>query len=234
MFNINLISNPGIQKDSSDAYWSFLHKAQPNNNLEILENDNIKINQKWIYLRRYNWAYFMIMLLCIYIFYFNNSSTISSDGVLNQVVDLIIESGYVKEIQLSEAHFSSHNVQVTISSDKLNQIQEFSNGYRKEDNIPYKIYHKDNKNFITLDFPWYSSENNGEISKLKKLATKTVFSNKILINYSNNKFELQGRSSDIISYLLQMADDEVIQNYHFSVYHLDTGKFLLEILSHKI
>jgi hypothetical protein len=69
----------------------------------------------------------------------------------------------------------------------------------------------------------------GSLKQLHQLATKTVFSNKIIINETGKNFELRGRSSDIISYLLQMAESGAIQNFIFSVYHLDSGQFYLKI-----
>ena len=58
--------------------------------------------------------------------------------------------------------------------------------------------------------------------------------NKTSINYSDKQFELRGRSSDIISYLLQMADEGLLLKFNLSVYHLESGKFFLEILTENI
>ena len=84
-------------------------------------------------------------------------------------------------------------------------------------------------NYLSLNFPWDGNKKGGDIETLKSLAEKTVFSNKISINYTDNEFELQGRSSDIISYLLQMAENELIQKFTLSVYHLESGRFYLKV-----
>ena len=97
--------------------------------------------------------------------------------VLNQVVDLIIESGYFKDLQLSEAHFNSDYVKVTIAAEELSSLQNFTLGYRIEDNIPYEIFRKDEINYVSLNFPWEGNKKGGSIETLKSLATKTVFSN---------------------------------------------------------
>ena len=149
--------------------------------------------------------------------------------VLNQVIDLIIESGYMKDLQLSEAHFMPQTVIVTITSNELHQIQNFTHDYRREDNIPFEIFQRDNKSYVSLNFPWKSSKSGGDIEILKSLASKTVFSNKISINYTDNQFELQGRSSDIISYLLQMAENDMIQKFILSIIHLESGSFFLKV-----
>jgi len=107
-------------------------------------------------------------------------------------------------------------------------------GYRKEDKIPYEIFRKNEINYVSLNFPWQGNKKGGSLETLKSLATKTVFSNKISINTSGNNFELHGRSSDIISYLLQMADNGLIQKFILSVYHLESGQFYLKIKANQV
>ena len=55
------------------------------------------------------------------------------------------------------------------------------------------------------------------------------FVNDISINYTNSQFELQGRSSDIISFLLQMAENGLIQQFILSIQHLESGRIYLKI-----
>ena len=228
MFDINFISEPGIQIENSDASWSFLHKRKSNEK-ETLQKTAITeiktINSNWNY---YTYAMYALLLIVGLILYFKPRSTINPDIVLNQVVDLIIESGYMKDIQLVEAHFMHRSVIVTITANQLTSIQNFTQGYRREDNIPFEIFQKNNMNFVSLNFPWEGGKKGGDMKILQSLAAKTVFSNKISINYTNNQFELQGRSSDIISYLLQMADSGLIQKFTFSVLYLESGRFYLK------
>ena len=50
-----------------------------------------------------------------------------------------------------------------------------------------------------------------------------------MVTFTDNEFGLQGRSSDIISYLLQMADNQLIQKFILSVHHLESGRFYLKV-----
>ena len=102
-----------------------------------------------------------------------------------------------------------------------------------EDNISYEIFQKHKLNYVTLNFPWKGDKTGGDIRTLKTLADKTVFSNKISISLTNNEFELQGQSSDMISYLLQMADNGLIQKFTLSVLHLESGSFNLKVRVNK-
>ena len=154
--------------------------------------------------------------------------------VLNQVVDLIIESGYMKDIQLTEAHFKPDFVKVTINANELGFLQNFIQKYRKENNTPYEIFQKNKMNYVSLNFPWEGNKKGGNLEILESLAAETVFSNKITKSSSGNIFELHGRSSDIISYLLQMADNGLIQKFTLSVYHLESGRFYLKVQTNQV
>ena len=234
MFNPNFIAEPGIQKETSDASWSYLQKkagAIPDKSIKKAVEKNNNTRAK---LAIYSWAVCVIIIIASAGIFMNPEPKISPDMVLNQVIDLIIESGYSKELQLSEAHFNSDYVKVTIAALELSSLQNFTLGYRKEDSIPYEIFRKDEINYVSLNFPWEGNKKGGSIETLKSLATKTVFSNKISINSSGNNFELYGRSSDIISYLLQMADNGLIQKFTLSVYYLESGGFYLKVQKNQV
>jgi len=229
MFELNFIAEPGIQTENSDSCWSFLHKRKTNDK-ETDEETTIAETSTIIPKHKYFIGVICTLLIIAgFSFYFMQRQTVSPDMVLNQVVDLIIESGYVKDLKLAEAHFMSQSVIVTITADQFTSVQNFIQGYRREDNIPFEIYQKNNMSYMSLNFPWEGGKKGGDMKILKSLAAKTVFSNKISINYTDQEFELQGRSSDIISYLLQMAETGLIQKFTISVIHLESGRFYLRV-----
>ena len=234
MFDLNFIAEPGIQTESSEASWSFLHKRKKPEAEAAPESTSTKPQNT-----KSGWKYYAVGAIAIIILagigIFNQPKpTVSPDMVLNQVIDLIVESGYMKDLQLADAYFESDNVRVTISADELSSLHNFTRRYRKEDKIPYEIFHKNETNYVSLKFPWEGDKKGGDIEVLKSLAAKTVFSNKININFTKNEFELHGRSSDIISYLLQMADSGLIQKFTLSVHHLESGRFFLKVLAKKV
>ena len=233
MFDLNFIAEPGIQTESSEASWSFLHKRKEPEPETAPESTSTKPNRA-----KLSWKYYAVGVIAIIILagigIFNQPKpTVSPDMVLNQVIDLIVESGYMKDLQLADAYFESDNVRVTISAGELSSLHNFTRGYRKEDKIPYEIFRRNETNYVSLKFPWEGDKNGGDIKALKSLAAKTVFSNKININFTDNEFELHGRSTDIISYLLQLADNGLIQKFTLSVHHLESGRFYLKVLAKK-
>jgi len=234
MFDLNFIAEPGIQTESSEASWSFLHKRkEPEPKTAPVSSSSKPQNTKssWKY---YTGGAIAIMTVAAIGVFMKPQPPVSPDMVLNQVIDLIVESGYMKDLQLVDAYFEWDNVRVTISAGELSSLHNFTRGYRKEDKIPYEIFQRNETNYVSLKFPWEGDKKGGDIEVLKSLAAKTVFSNKININFTKNEFELHGRSSDIISYLLQMADNGLIQKFTLSVHHLESGKFFLKVLAKKV
>ena len=233
MFDLNFIAEPGIQTESSEASWSFLQRSMEPE-IESAPKSAVvgakKSGANWKY---FNIAATAIIIIAVIGLLVNSQPKVSEDMVLNQVIDLIIESDYMKDLKLREVHFNTDLVTVTITATELDFLQDFILGYQKEDKISYEIFQKNKLNFVSLNFLWEGDKKGGDIASLKTLADKTVFSNKISISFTDNEFELQGRSSDIISYLLQMADNGLIQKFTLSVLHLESGSYYLKVWGNK-
>jgi len=230
MFNLNFISESGLQKKISDASWSYLHKRNESDSDDQAYTQNVKKsftikNSLKYYIIAFSILSFFVFVEIMNIYY----SNVKPDMILNQVIDIIVESGYIKDLQLYEANFSSDKVQVLIRSRDYESVQKLTQGYHLENEIPYEMFQKGNYSYLSLLLPWEGKKRGGDLKTLQSLATKTVFSNKITITSTENEFQIFGRSSDIISYLLQMADTDQIQKFSFSVYHLETGEFNLKI-----
>ena len=233
MFDLNFIAEPGIQAESSEASWSFLQRrTEPE--IKSAQKSAVVGSKK----SGENWKYFNIASTAIIIIgviglLVNSQPKVSEDMVLKQVIDFIVESDHMKDLQLAEVHFNTDLVTVTITATELDFLQDFILGYQKEDKISYEIFQKNKLNYMSLNFLWKGDKKGGDIASLKTLADKTVFSNKISISFTDNEFELQGWSSDIISYLLQMADNGLIQQFTLSVLHLESDRFNLKVRANK-
>ena len=234
MFDLNFIAEPGIQTKYTEASWSFLPKRTESETDSVLQSsllESKKIGRNW---KDYGIAVFAVIILVFLSMFVNSQPKVDQNMVLNQVIDLIIESGYIKDLQLTGAYFEPDIVKVTISTSELGVLQNFTQNYHKDENIPYEIFQKNELYYGTLNFPWESDKIRGDITKLKTLADKTVFSNRISISFTKNEFKLQGRSSDIISYLLQMADNGLIPKFSLLVQHLESDRFYIKVRTNKI
>ena len=231
MFDINFISEPGKQKDTSDASWSFL--SERNKPAMYLESDSKQSKVSFIQYNSWiNYVFVLIILgfiAMISILNMRYRQVQPNAAVLNQVIDLIIESDYKKTIQLTEAIFSMNQVKVTIRSEDFTSIQSLSQSYRMENKIPYEMYQKGKYSYLNLIFRWKGNEKSGDITILQSMADKIVFSKEASINHTEDIFKIQGEASDIISFLLEMAENKQIQKFNFSVFHHGAGKFNLKV-----
>ena len=223
-----------MQKETSDASWSFLYKKNEpymNGKSDSKQSKVSFINQNgWK-----NYAIVLAMMGIIAIISINSHKQVKLDlAVLNKVIDLIVDSDYKNNLQLLEAYFSTDKIKVTIRSEDFSDLLDLSQDYRMENAIPYEMYRKGNYSYLNLIFPWNRDAKGGDIQILKSMAENTVFANKVSINITKDIFELQGQSSDIISFLLQMAENKQMQKFNFSVGHFESGQFNLKIELNRI
>ena len=228
MFDINFISEPGMQNETSDASWSFLSKkSEPEMNGKSGSN-HLQVSM----IHQNSWKNYVFVLLILgfiaIVSILNSRYTqVKPDLVLNQVIDLIVESDYIKNLQLEEAIFSTNQVKVTIRSEDFAAIQSLSRGYRMENELPYEMYQKGKYSYLNLIFRWKGNKNSGDINILQSIADNIVFSKEASINHTEDIFEIQGEASDIISFLLEMAENKQIQKFNLSVLHDDFEQFNL-------
>ena len=234
MFDLNFISDPGMQNNTSDESWSFLQKK--NETDKSVESDSKQL--KTTSIQKNSWKHYVFVLtilgLIAVISILNSRYTQEKPNllVLNQVIDLIDECSYIKTLQLKEANFSRDQIKVTIRSENFTDIQTLSQDYRMGNEIPYEMYQKGKFSFVNLIFPWIGNEKGGDISVLESIREQIVFSNKTSIDHAEDIFALQGDAPDIISFLLQMAENNQIQKFNFSVFHQDSVKFNLKVKLH--
>jgi len=108
-------------------------------------------------------------------------------------------------------------------------LKKFYQGFYPERKSPYQIYQSGENYFLLLQLPWAINQGlKRDIYELKSLTKKTVFSNKVSLNYSENEFELRGRSADVISFLLNLAENKLIQEYEITIQQLKNGVFVLK------
>ena len=234
MFDLNFVAEPGMQAESTEASWSFLQKSTEPEIMGVPKSTFMETKKSVANWKYYGIVAFAVIILAVISMFVNSQPKVNQDIVLNQVINLIIESDYMKDLKLREAHFKPDFVKVTLTASELGFLQNFTQTYQKENTIPYEIFQKNELNYLTLNFPWKGEKNEGNIETLKTLTDNTVFSNKIVISFTDDEFELQGWSSDIISYLLQMADNGLIQKFTFLVLQLESGKFSLKVQTNKI
>ena len=230
MFNINFISDPGRQKELSDVSWSYLfdtHYSENNYNKSIQ-------NSKVISIQKNNWRdyilIFTILCLIMLISVVKNSELyIKPEIVLNQVIDLIDECGYIEELHLSEANFTIQGIMIKIRSKNLDAILSLSESNNLEEEIPFEIFQKGEFSYGNFLFPWKITNEENSTETLLSIANKIQFTDNIYVINEKDIIKVEGRASDIISFLLQMVETKQIQKYNLSISQNDLENFILLI-----
>jgi len=228
MFNLNFISNPGIQIKDSNASWSYVIQEDNSKLNEKLDIYNSKIlskkNSTWIYLL----AFFVIIISILVVAKFS-SPTMKSNIVLNNVIDIIVESEHNMILQLVEVNFLLDKAEILIRSEKTKDIQLVLEEYYLQKHILYELYQKGEYNYISIVFPWKIDITKQDVSNFDTIMKKTRFSNLIISSSNETGIEIQGKSTDIISFLLYMAESNQIQNYYYSIFYNEYDNFKLKI-----
>ena len=130
MFELNFIAKPGIQAEYSEASWSFLQKSTDSEPESIPKSSVEKSKISGAHWKDYGIITFaVIIFVAISMFVHFQPKVMSQDVVLTQVIDLVIESGYMKELQLMEAHFKPDFMKVTIKY--TNRKRKNKHGFKK-------------------------------------------------------------------------------------------------------
>ena len=116
MFEINFISEPGFQKETSDACWSFLDNQSEND----IKGETIISSPKSFLMQQNSWKNYVYVLLILCLIALMSIINIrylqiNTDFMLTQVIDLIIKSDYVNNLQFEEA---------ALLRDKIRLIEE--------------------------------------------------------------------------------------------------------------
>ena len=100
MFELNFIAEPGIQAESTEACWSFLQKSTEPKAEGSLKSSVIKSKTSRANWKDYGIVVLAVVIIAIISMFVNSQPKVSQAMVLNQVMDLIIESGYIQDLQL--------------------------------------------------------------------------------------------------------------------------------------
>ena len=80
-------------------------------------------------------------------------------------------------------------------------------------------------------FPWKITNEENSTDILLSIANKIQFTDNIYVINEKDIIKVEGRASDIISFLLQMVETKQIQKYNLSIsqYDLENFKLLIHI-----
>ena len=218
MFDINFISNSGMQNEESDEKWSFLKEKiiipEDKENKNVIIKTSLFDNEVWK-----SYLSVLIGFGLIFIMSIMNTQPVNFDSekILNQVLDLMIDSDYSKEFNLKNIEFNQNQIFLLFELVDVSTIHDMENIYALSEKISYEIYKKDSINYLNILFPWNVSLEGGNFENIKSIMDKIIFSKEVVVEEVDNMIYFHAKLSDIVTFLLNMTDDNQIQKFSFSI-----------------
>ena len=148
----------------------------------------------------------------------NSKISFQPDLVLNQVIDIIDECSYIDVLHLSEAIFAMDKIIIKVRSKNIDKIISLSNKYNKlEAGSSIEVFQKNQYNYGKLIFPWKIINLQDNSNNLDSIIKEMKFTNNLHVTNQKEVIRVTGKSSDIISFLLQMVEKQEIGKYKLSI-----------------
>ncbi len=232
MFDINFISKPGIKNTKSDEMWSFLKEkimsSGDKENKSLLKKTSLFDNEVWK-----NYMLVVIGICLVFIMSIMNTHSVDYDSekILNQVLDLMINSDYSDEFNLKKIEFNQNQILLLIELANFSTIHGMQNLYDSNEKTSYEIYNKDSINYLNILFPWNVYAEGSNFENVKSIMDKIIFSKEIAMEESDEMIYFHAKLSDIVTLLLNMTDDNQIQKFSFSISHDQLNDYKMVLYS---
>ena len=154
-----------------------------------------------------------------------------SEKILNQVLDLMINSDYSNEFNLKKIEFNQNQIFLLIELANLSTIHDMENLYASNEKTSYKIYNKDSINYLSILFPWNVYVEGSDFENVKSIMDKIIFSKEVSMEESDDMIYFHAKLSDIVTLLLNMTDDNQIQKFSFSISHNQLNDYKMVLYS---
>ena len=238
MFDLNLLSEPGIQlSESVDCSISFIKEKRPN---PTKTPPNIK-KKKTTTVRQNLYSsnsLFVIIFMAIsgVIFYpmlsnLNSnmlmpSAKVSQEQVVDKVLKVILESK--NDYTIESLEFSSENILIHLSSFDITSMKFFQEKMDLLNSGAVRVFGDNNNYSMMAKFPWKitsddfidSPESFYKIVKTGKNVKTVISEHEIVMN---------GSTSDIISIFLQLANAERLQTNEMMIHSINPGNLIFAV-----
>lgn len=232
MFDINFISKSGMKNTKSDEKWSFLKEkiisSDYKENKNLLKKTSLFDNEVWK-----NYMLVLLGIGLVFIMSIINTYPVDYDSekILNQVLDLMINSDYSNEFNLKKIEFNQNQILLLIELADLSTIHNMENLYASNEKISYEIYNKDSINYLSILFPWNIYVEDSNFENVKSIMDKIIFSKEVSMEESDDMISFHAKLSEIVTILLNMTDDNQIQKFSFSISHNQFNDYKMVLYS---
>ncbi len=227
MFDINFISKPGVKENSSNDTWSFLKK----NKFSDTDKEEKKVVKKISLLNNDIFKNYIVLILSFSLivamsFLNTSSSKFNSKVILEQVLDLMINTEYMDNFNLKTIEFNQKNILMLIELADISMIHEMG---KLNEGVSFEVYKKNTRNYLSILFPWSISEKGKNIEVVKSFMDEIIFSKEIIVKENDKIIYFYAKSSDMITFLLNMAENNQIQKFNFLISQYENNDYKLAL-----
>ena len=227
MFDINFISKPGVKKHPSKDAWSFLKK---NKLVDDEKKEKIVVKKTPIFDNEIFKNYFLLFIsfgLIIALSFMNmSSSKFDSEVILEQVLDLMINTEYMDDFNLKEIEFNQKKILMLIELTNISIIHEME---KLNEELSFEVYKKGSRNYLSILFPWSISGEGKNVGIIKSFMDEIIFSKEIIMKENDEMIYFYAKSSDMITFLLNMAENNQIQKFNFLISQHENNDYKLAL-----
>ena len=238
MFDINLLSEPGIQTEGMvDCSVSFL-KEKPHVAPNIAPLKPKKVVDKKV--REFpSISLYAIIFIAIFgvIFYpmlskvdFNipmQSEKISQEVVIDKVLKVILQSK--NNYTIESLQFLDGNVLISLGSFDLSIMNFLQEEMDFLSNGAVRIFGKNNNYSMIAKFPWELISNDESITSPEIFFEIVNTGKNVETIISQDEIAMRGSISDIISIFLQLANAEKLKSNEMIIHSIDADSLIFAV-----
>ena len=238
MFDINLLSEPGIQTEEMvDCSVSFL-KEKPHVTPKIAPPKAKKVVDEKVR-ELPSISLYAIIFIAIFgvIFYpvlskvdFNipmQSEKISQEVVIDKVLKVILQSK--NNYTIESLQFLDGNVLISLGSFELSIMNFLQEEMDFLSNGAVRIFGKNNNYSMIAKFPWELISNDESITSPEIFFEIVNTGKNVETIISQDEIAMRGSISDIISIFLQLANAEKLQSNEMIIHSIDADSLIFAV-----
>ena len=239
MFDINLLSEPGIQSTQMvDCSISFI-KANPINSSKMApEINNKKVaNKKTIALPSVSLYTIIFVAIAGVIFYpmisklnLNiplQSEKVSQEVVIDKVLKVILQSK--NDYTIKSLQFRDGNILISLTSFDLALINFFQEEMDFSNSGAVRIFGDTYNYSMIAKFPWEITSNDDSIRSPETFFEFVNTGKSVQTVISEDEIAMRGSTSDIISIFLQLANAEKLQSNEMVIHSIDADSLIFAV-----
>ena len=220
MFNLNLLSIPGVQLQNDNTTISFVvddPTPKIKAHTQTPKGKTTPRRQK----KSISILFASAIIIVGAVFYFTphsmpsleNRTTyneLTSDVVMDKVLNIILKSR--SQYSIESLQFKNHQVLINLKTDNMDVLKSVQEKFCNDKGTPLRIFSESNQYFLLTKLPW-NIDQNGQ----SNITTEVFFQNiqpgkNIETKITDNEIAMRGPMGDIISIFLQMANSNLLHS----------------------